>query len=76
MSTATVWWVRLASWSADSSRSWKLRWLKRPVSESVWARCSRRARICALSIASAAASANRFASSNSVSLNVTSTPER
>ena len=35
ISTATGRCVRLASCSASSSRSWKLRWLKRPVSESV-----------------------------------------
>ena len=70
MRTATGLCVRLASCSAFSSRSWKLRWLKRPVSESVCAWCSSRARICALSSASAAASAKRFASSNSSWLNM------
>ena len=46
MSTATGVCVRLASCSACSSRSWKTLWLKRPVSESVRAWCSSRARIC------------------------------
>ena len=74
--TATGRCVRLVSWSACSRRSWKLRWLKRPVSESVCAWCSSRARICALSSASAAASAKRFASSNSSSLKPTLAPAR
>ena len=69
ISTATGRCVRLASWSACSRRSWKLRWLKRPVRESVRAWCSSRARICALSSASAAASEKRLASSNSASSN-------
>ncbi len=43
--------------TAWRSRSWKARWFQSPVSESVCAWCSRLARMWALSIASAAASA-------------------
>ena len=55
--------------SSSRSRSWKARWFQRPVSGSVCACRSSVARMCALSIASAAASPKRTTSRNSSSVN-------